>query len=83
MEEETLTKLNENIDRLNHNIERQTSFKFLILKGLVYGVSVVIGTTILAGILFSLFNLTFGSAENIPLIGDFAEEIPETQTYTQ
>lgn len=76
MDEEKLTKLNESVDRLNHNLERQISLKFLIVRGFVYGISFVVGTTILAGIAISILNKTFGSAENIPIFGNFVDEIP-------
>jgi|AntRauTorckE6833_2_1112554.scaffolds.fasta_scaffold01653_11 hypothetical protein len=61
MEDETIIKLRESVEKLNTNLERQTSFKFVILRGFVYGVSIVIGTTILAGIVISLLN-------NVPVI---------------
>jgi hypothetical protein len=63
MDEDLIKKLNGSVDRLNVNIERQTSFKFVILRGLVYGVSIVIGTTILAGIVISVLN-------DVPIIED-------------
>jgi hypothetical protein len=42
MEDETIIKLRESVEKLNTNLERQTSFKFVILRGFVYGVSIVI-----------------------------------------
>jgi len=61
MEEKTIKNLNKSVKKLNANLERQTSFKFVILRGLVYGISIVIGTTILAGVVISFLN-------NIPIV---------------
>ena len=56
-----LDELNSNLHDLNDKIEKQLSWKFIILKGFVHGVSIVIGTTILAGIVLSLLN-------NVPVV---------------
>jgi hypothetical protein len=53
MDENVVEQLTRGVERLNENLERQTSFKFIILRGLVYGISIVIGTTVLAGIVLT------------------------------
>jgi len=63
MNEKVLENLASSVDKLNKNIERQTSFKFIIIRGLVYGISFVLGTTILAGIAISLL-------KDVPVVDD-------------
>lgn len=61
-------KLNENLEKLNENLEKQVSLRFVILKGVVYGLGTVIGASIVAGIGFSLLGMTFDRAEQLPSI---------------
>jgi hypothetical protein len=72
MEQEVVEKLNESVDKLNKNIERQTSFKFIVLRGLVYGISIVIGTTILAGIFISFL-------DDVPVVENVINEYQTPQ----
>jgi hypothetical protein len=67
-------ELNENLIRLNENLERQLSFKFIILKGAVYGLGTAVGATIIAGLVLSLLANTFDRAEEIPILPEIARE---------
>jgi len=68
MNEEIIEKLTKGVDDLNKNIEWQTSFKFIAIRGIVYGISFVIGTTILAGIAISIL-------KDVPVVDDAIEKI--------
>lgn len=67
-------ELNENLIRLNENLERQLSFKFIILKGAVYGLGTAVGATIIAGVVLSLLASTFDRADDIPLLPEVTRE---------
>lgn len=67
MDENLITRLTDSVEKLNKNLERQTSFKFVALRGLVYGISIVIGTTILAGIVISFLG-------NVPVVENVVGE---------
>lgn len=47
------------IEKLNASIERQTSWQFIVLKGVVYGLATAIGATIIASVAFSWLTATF------------------------
>lgn len=68
-------ELNKNLTKLNKNIEKQLSFKFILLKGVVYGVATVIGASVVAGIVLSILSKTIDSVDDIPLIEDVVDEI--------
>jgi hypothetical protein len=66
--------LNKNLTQLNKNIERQTSLKFIVIRGIVTGLATVVGASIVAGIVFSVLSNTVGDVENVPLVGDIEFE---------
>lgn len=69
-------ELNKNLEELNKRIEKQNSLKFIILRGIVYGVSTVIGASIVAGIVISILSATIDSVEEVPILNTIVEEIP-------
>ncbi len=67
-------KLIQETERLADKIERANSIKFNILKGLVYGVSTVIGATLVAALVISILSKTIQTASDIPIVGDIIEQ---------
>lgn len=65
---ENFNELNETIEKLNEKIEKQLSWKFIILKGVVYGLGTAIGATIIAGIAFSFLSSTLDTAEKLSVV---------------
>lgn len=63
-------ELNKNLTRLNENIEKQVSLKFIIFKGIATGLATAVGASLVAGILFSFLSNTLGEVEDIPLVDD-------------
>jgi hypothetical protein len=61
-------KIVENLEELNESLVSQNSAKSFLVKGMLYGVGFVVGSTILAAILFSALNIVLG---DVPIIGKF------------
>ena len=62
--ESKLGRLADELEKTNDLIENTFSYKMIVIRGLLTGVAVVAGSTILASILFSGIRLIFG---DIPL----------------
>lgn len=56
------------LQKLNHNIERQLSFKRSFLQSMINGVGAAIGATIVAGIVVSILSLTVHSLSDVPIL---------------
>lgn len=55
-------------------IAKQTSYKFVFLRGILYGLGTVVGATILIGLLSWFLSTTFENPDNVPLIGSILQE---------
>jgi hypothetical protein len=64
-------KIVENLEELNESLASQNSAKSFLVKGMLYGVGFVVGSTILAAILFSVLNIVLG---DVPIIGKFISD---------
>ena len=62
----SIERLTEELADTNHYLRYTFSFKMIILRGLITGVALVVGSTVVAGILFSLIQLLFGTLPFIP-----------------
>ncbi len=69
-----IEELNKNLEKLNELTERQISFKFIILKGTVYGFSTAIGATIIAGVILSFLSGTLDTAEKMEVLESIQRE---------
>jgi len=47
-------KLNATLECLEKNLIQQNSFRFIFVRGIIYGVGFVIGTSVLAGVALAL-----------------------------
>ena len=62
-------KLNATLERLEKSLINQNSFRFVFIRGIIYGLGFVIGTSVLAGIAFALLVQLF------PFAGDFIKQV--------
>lgn len=65
------------LGELEDEVEKQNSLKQVFIRGALYGLGIVLGSTILLAILGSMIALaveTFGIA-NVPYLGDFFREL--------
>lgn len=53
------------LEKLENHIQKQVSLKFAFLKGAIYGLGIVVGTTILIAILSTLAIWIFGEGTSI------------------
>jgi len=61
-------KIVENLEELNESLSKQNSARSFLVKGMLYGVGFVIGTTILGAIVLGILYKLFG---NVPIIGEY------------
>lgn len=59
---------------LRSQLKKQTSLKFALLRGMVYGVGTVIGATILIALGGWIISIIFDNPENVPIVQDVIEE---------
>jgi|GEM_PF-1103077 hypothetical protein len=64
-------KLIESMDSLRSSIDRSNSWKWAIFLGIARGVGVVLGATVIAGLLLGWAAATFDQVSEIPYIGQF------------
>lgn len=55
-------------------ISKQTSYKFVFLRGILYGFGTVVGATILIGVASWFLTATFENPRDIPIIGDVLQD---------
>lgn len=59
---------------LRSQLKKQTSLKFALLRGMVYGVGTVVGATILIALGGWIISIIFDNPENVPIVQDVIEE---------
>lgn len=75
---ENLNKeLRESIGRLADTNERLLSIPYNFFLGVVRGVGIVIGTTIIAGILLTWLSRSIDTLADIPIVGPFIEQVDQ------
>jgi hypothetical protein len=57
-----------NLEKLNNSMDKQNSVRHTVRNGLIYGISFVVGSTILATIVLGTLVKFFG---DLPFIGQF------------
>jgi len=67
-------RLYEQMERLANGIEKSNSFKFTMAKGIIYGVSTVIGATVIAAIVIGMLSKTVETASDLPLLDKIIEQ---------
>ena len=72
-EQELLRKLNKSIRKLNKNIDKQISLKWIFFRGLINGLGYAIATTIIIGLIISFLAQHIDSVEDVPILKDFVE----------
>lgn len=75
--EEHRSELVEVLTDLKTQIRRQTSFRFIFVRGIVYGLGTVIGATVLIGIVSWTLSAFFSDPADAPIIGPALEEVRE------
>ena len=66
-------KLIDVLNDLKTQLKRQTSLRFVFVRGLVYGLGTVIGATVLIGIFGWALTALLNDAEEAPIIGPALE----------
>ena len=61
-----IERLVEELSGTNQYLRHAFSLRMIILRGLVTGVAIVVGSTVFAGLLFSLIGLIFGDLPFVP-----------------
>jgi hypothetical protein len=64
------------LQAINKNLEKSVSFKRTFIKGLINGVSTLLGATILGTLALATLSIVYNSVEEIPVIGDIIEKTP-------
>ncbi len=64
-----MNELEQQVTKLNANIEKQLSFRHNFINAIVYGVGYAMGASIVAGIIIALLTWTINSVHDIPVIG--------------
>jgi hypothetical protein len=70
-------KLIKNLHSLKVSVDRSVSFKRTFLLGIVRGIGVVIGATLLAGLVLGWLASTFDTASSIPFVGPYFNDISQ------
>lgn len=72
-------ELNKNFEELNNNLNKYTSYWKVFLRGLVRGVSTVIGATIFAGIIISIIAKLLSQIDilDLPIWNDIVNKFQE------
>lgn len=78
MEEHHRSELVEVLTDLKQQIRRQTSFRFIFARGIVYGLGTVIGASVLIALLTWLLGAFFTEPTDAPLIGPALEEVRDS-----
>lgn len=66
-----MTELNEKLDQL-------LSYKQVFIRGIIRGVAIAIGTTIVAAIILSVLGALFDPFDNLPILRDIVQTVEKT-----
>jgi hypothetical protein len=69
-----MKQLEKNIKELSEILEKQNSFKMVVLRGVVFGLGSAIGATVIAGLVLVILGATINTIEELPLIGKWFTE---------
>lgn len=69
-----LRRMQDVLQSLEDQIRRQTSLKYALLRGAVYGIGTVIGATVLIALLGGIIAMFATQLGEVPLIGDFIKQ---------
>ena len=58
--EEQRDHINQNLEVLNEQVERQTSVWYVLRNGIIYGIGFIVGSTILTAVVVSIVLRFFG-----------------------
>jgi hypothetical protein len=63
------------LSKINQYLSKLTDPKQIFLLGVVRGVGVAVGATVVAGILFWILTRVFNTVEDVPVLDDFIQNI--------
>ncbi len=70
-----IKQINKNLEKLNKKMEKKLSWRRNLLVAIWAGLGTVVGATIVAGILISIFSSMIDSVEDIPILNDIVESV--------
>ena len=73
-------KLDNNISRLNKNLEKLTSFPRIFFVSILQGVGGIIGATIVAGVILFVLSRFIVTIEQIPVVGPWVKTVVQFST---
>lgn len=73
--DEHKSELLEVLTDLRAQLRRETSFRYIFARGVIYGLGTVIGATILIAILSGILGAFFTNPTDAPLIGPALERV--------
>lgn len=66
------------MNELNEKLDKLMNYKQVFLRGIVRGVGIAIGTTIVAAILLSILGALFDPIDNLPILRDIVQSVEKT-----
>ncbi|MEX2369343.1 MAG: DUF5665 domain-containing protein [Candidatus Paceibacterota bacterium] len=70
-------KLTKSIRSLKQSIDRMNSLRWRFLLGVVQGIGVVVGASVLAGLVLGWLASSFETVSSIPFIGEYFADISD------
>lgn len=64
-----------NIKKLDKDIVKTNSFRYVFLKGILWGVGTTLGATMVAAVIITLLSRIISSVNYIPILKDFVQKI--------
>ena len=69
-----IARIGRDVEEINHNLRKLTSYKEAFKHGIIRGLGVAIGATIVAAVAFAIFNVLIDSVNDLPLIRDIINQ---------